>query len=145
MSNWFKPAGTLKTAEHEIALSPQEAGWEFCGFYTYNFATKPEFTIELSGREGVLLPLSAQNVSVLVDGQKFTLKSRFGVFAGVSDWIYLPAQRRERTSHPRFRGSETAGDGRRAFGGIPPSTDVSAPTLAPPVPGSSQSFVRTHQ
>ena len=73
MSNWYKPAGTLKTAEHEISLSPQDSGWEYCGFYTYNFATKSEFIVELSGREGVLLPLSAQNVSVLVDGQAFTL------------------------------------------------------------------------
>ena len=90
MSNWYKPAGTVKTAEHEISLSPQDSGWEYCGFYTYNFATKSEFSVELSGREGVLLPLSTQNVSVSVDGQAFTLKGRTGVFAAVSDWIYLP-------------------------------------------------------
>jgi 5-deoxy-glucuronate isomerase len=90
MSNWYKPAGTLKTAEHEISLTPKDSGWEYCGFYTYNFATKSEFSVELSGREGVLLPLSAQNVSVSVDGQAFTLKGRTGVFAAVSDWIYLP-------------------------------------------------------
>jgi 5-deoxy-glucuronate isomerase len=90
MSNWYKPAGSLKTAEHEISLSPQDSGWEYCGFYTYNVATKSEFSVELSNREGVLLPLSAQNVSVLVDGQAFTLKGRTGVFAAVSDWIYLP-------------------------------------------------------
>jgi len=85
MSNWYKPAGTLKTNEQEIFLTPQDAGWEYCGFYTYNFATKTVFNVQLSDREGILLPLSAQNVSVSVDGQTFTLNGRVGVFAAVSD------------------------------------------------------------
>lgn len=88
--SWYKPAGSLATAESEISLSPKDAGWEFCGFYTYNFAKTAEVKAELKGREGILLPLSAQDVKVEVDGQSFTLKGRTGVFAAVSDWIYLP-------------------------------------------------------
>lgn len=40
--------------------------------------------------EGVLLSLSAENVSVVVDGVEFKLIGRTGVFAGISDWIYIP-------------------------------------------------------
>jgi len=88
--NWYKPAGTLATKETEISLTPQDAQWEFSGFHTYNFATKPEFTLNLLGREAILLPLSAQDVTVEVDGEIHLLKGRTGVFAAVSDWIYLP-------------------------------------------------------
>ena len=90
MMSWYKPAGTLATKEAEISLTPKDAQWEFCGFYTYDFAKSAEVKVELKGREAILLPLSAQDVKVEVDGQSFTLKGRTGVFAAVSDWIYLP-------------------------------------------------------
>jgi len=90
MMSWYKPAGTLATKEAEISLTPKDAQWEFCGFYTYNFAKSAAINVELKGREAILLPLSAQDVKVEVDGQPFTLKGRTGVFAAVSDWIYLP-------------------------------------------------------
>ena len=83
--SWYKPAGTLATADAEISLTPKDAQWEFCGFYTYNFAKRAEVSVELKGREAILLPLSAQDVKVEVDGQSFTLKGRTGVFAAVSD------------------------------------------------------------
>ena len=88
--SWYKPAGTLATQEAEISLTPNDAQWEFCGFYTYNFAKSADVKVELKGREAILLPLSAQDVKVEVGGQSFTLKGRTGVFASVSDWIYLP-------------------------------------------------------
>jgi 5-deoxy-glucuronate isomerase len=90
MMSWYRPAGTLATVDAEISLTPKDAGWEFCGFYTYNFAKTAEVKVELNGCEGILLPLSAQDVKVEVNGQAFTLKGRTGVFAAVSDWIYLP-------------------------------------------------------
>ena len=90
MMSWYKPAGTLATADAEISLTPKDAEWEFCGFYTYNFTKQAEVKVELKDREAILLPLSAQDVKVEVNGQAFTLKGRTGVFAAVSDWIYLP-------------------------------------------------------
>jgi 5-deoxy-D-glucuronate isomerase len=56
MMSWYKPAGTLATADAEISLTPKDAGWEFCGFYAYNFAKNPEVKVELNGREAILLP-----------------------------------------------------------------------------------------
>ena len=41
-------------------------------------------------REGVLLSLSAENIEVSVNNEKFKLQGRTGVFAGISDWIYIP-------------------------------------------------------
>lgn len=88
--SWYKPAGTLAKGEAEISLSPQDSGWEYSGFYTYSFAKESKYQLKMHGREAILLPLSATNVSVEVDGQPFTLQGRTGVFAAVSDWIYIP-------------------------------------------------------
>ena len=38
----------------------------------------------------MLVSLSAENVAVTVDSAEFTLAGRKGVFAAVSDWIYVP-------------------------------------------------------
>ena len=51
MMSWYKPAGTLATADAEISLTPKDAGWEFCGFYTYNFAKNAEVKVELTGKQ----------------------------------------------------------------------------------------------
>jgi 5-deoxy-glucuronate isomerase len=48
------------------------------------------FEIELAGEEGVILPLSAKDVTVTVNGQEFQMAGRSGVFDQVSDWIYAP-------------------------------------------------------
>ena len=36
------------------------------------------------------MSLSAENVSVVIDDVEFKLVGRTGVFAGISDWIYIP-------------------------------------------------------
>jgi 5-deoxy-glucuronate isomerase len=48
------------------------------------------YSTELSGEEGVILSLSARDVTVTVNGEEFTLAGREGVFDQVSDWIYAP-------------------------------------------------------
>jgi 5-deoxy-glucuronate isomerase len=47
-------------------------------------------TVTLAGEEGVIVPLSARNIAVTIDGVPFTLEGRDGVFDSVSDWIYAP-------------------------------------------------------
>ena len=47
MMSWYKPAGTLATADAEISLTPKDAQWEYCGFYTYNFAKRAVVSVEL--------------------------------------------------------------------------------------------------
>ncbi|MCX6432801.1 MAG: 5-deoxy-glucuronate isomerase [Actinobacteria bacterium] len=47
-------------------------------------------SLALTEDEGVLVPLSARDIDVTVDGQAFRLAGRDGVFDAVSDWMYLP-------------------------------------------------------
>jgi 5-deoxy-glucuronate isomerase len=87
---WFYPAGTLATAEADVHIDPENAGWTYSGMLTYTLAPGKTVEVTLDGDEGVLVPLSAENVRVTVDGDSYTLTGRKGVFDAVSDWMYIP-------------------------------------------------------
>ena len=87
---WFFPAGTLTNGDADVHVTPENAGWTYSGLRVYSLSTGNTVSIVLDGEEGVLVPLSAENVSVTVDDAPFTLAGRQGVFAAVSDWIYIP-------------------------------------------------------
>lgn len=71
-------------------ISPADAGWNYCGMQIIDLANSGNREIFLDNFEGVLLSLSAENVIVKVDEAEFKLLGRAGVFAGISDWIYVP-------------------------------------------------------
>ncbi|MEY4312530.1 MAG: hypothetical protein RLZZ319_39, partial [Actinomycetota bacterium] len=87
---WFHPAGTLKHGDADVLVTPENAGWAYSGLQVFTLHAGSPVTVTLSGEEGVIVPLSAQDVLVTVDGQEFTLTGRIGVFDSVSDWIYTP-------------------------------------------------------
>lgn len=74
----------------EIAITPKSAGWQYCGMEIFDFNKSKTHSIKMDQREGVLLSLSAENIEVSVNNEKFKLQGRVGVFAGISDWIYIP-------------------------------------------------------
>lgn len=86
MSDWYKPHGTLTHAEGPMSVTAEQAGWDYSGMIIIDRDTR----IDLMDREAVIVPLSARNVSVSVDGTAYTLKGRDGVFAAISDWLYAP-------------------------------------------------------
>lgn len=72
------------------SITPKSVDWKYCGMHILNLSEQNNHEIILNDFEGVLLSLSAENVSVVVDGVEFKLVGRTGVFAGISDWIYIP-------------------------------------------------------
>ena len=74
----------------ETAITPESAGWKYCGMQIFDFSKSKSYSIKMDQKEGVLLSLSAENIEVLVNNEKFKLQGRPGVFAGISDWIYIP-------------------------------------------------------
>jgi 5-deoxy-glucuronate isomerase len=72
------------------SITPASAGWKYCGMKIMNLDDQNNYEIFFKDFEGVLLSLSAENVKVEVDGVEFKLIGRAGVFAGISDWIYIP-------------------------------------------------------
>lgn len=88
MSNHHR-AGALSTPDTLVTVTPERAGWTYSGLEVADLAAGP-FTRVLDGVEGVLVPLSATDLRVTVDGRTHTLQGRTGVFEAVSDWMYLP-------------------------------------------------------
>ncbi|HET7762026.1 MAG TPA: 5-deoxy-glucuronate isomerase [Phycicoccus sp.] len=82
-------AGTLATADTLVTVTPDLAGWTYCGLEVFDLAAGPARRV-LHGVEAVLVPLSATDVQVTVDGSDHALRGRVGVFDAVSDWMYLP-------------------------------------------------------
>lgn len=71
------------------AVTPQDAGWTYSGLTVYDLAGEP-VALDLARDEAVVVPLSARDVEVVVDGVTHRLAGRSGVFAAVSDWLYAP-------------------------------------------------------
>ena len=87
---WFHPAGSLRSGDADVHVTPEIAGWTYSGMDVYTLRPGRVISITMTGVEGVLLPLSAQDVDVTVDGEAVHLAGREGVFAAVSDWLYVP-------------------------------------------------------
>ena len=87
---WFHPAGTLADGRADVVVTPAVAGWDYSGLLVYTLRAGEAVSLTLAEDEGVLVPLSARDIDVTVDGQAFRLAGRDGVFDAVSDWIYLP-------------------------------------------------------
>ena len=72
------------------SITPKSANWKYCGMSILNLSEQNNHEIIFNDFEGVLLSLSAENVSAVIDDVEFKLVGRTGVFAGISDWIYIP-------------------------------------------------------
>jgi len=91
--SWYRPAGSLAAQGADVLITPQVAAWEYSGLRVYSLDGSP-ITLTLIEEEAVIVPLSARSVVVELDGTSFTLLGRDGVFAAVSDWLYIPRDSR---------------------------------------------------
>jgi 5-deoxy-glucuronate isomerase len=88
VSNHYR-AGQLAGPNTLATVTPEQAGWVYSGLEVFDLGAGVPTRV-LGGVEGVLVPLSATDVRVTVDGRTHTLRGRTGVFVAVSDWMYLP-------------------------------------------------------
>ena len=89
--SWLHPAGSLASGPGRVSVSPELAGWDYCGLLVYDLGIAGPVVERMEGIEGVLVPLSARDVTVDVDGGRFLLAGRDGVFSAVSDSLYVPS------------------------------------------------------
>jgi 5-deoxy-glucuronate isomerase len=85
-----RPAGTLADGDLSVSLTPDDAGWTYSGLVVILLAPGVERSIDLGDNEAVVLPLSATDVDVAVDGEHFRLDGRVSVFDRVTDFAYAP-------------------------------------------------------
>jgi 5-deoxy-glucuronate isomerase len=107
------------------SVTPEQAGWTYCGLRVLGLPPGGADEFGLAGDEAVLLPLAGSCV-VECDGERFTLAGRGSVFHGVTDFAYLPRETSARVSSAgggRFALATARADERLAprYG---PATDV---------------------
>lgn len=83
------PAGTAGADGELVRLSPEMAGWRYCGLRVLDIAAGAARELCSEGEELALVPLSG---SFDIAGEQFDfhLYGRTGVFSAVTDFAYLP-------------------------------------------------------
>jgi 5-deoxy-glucuronate isomerase len=85
----FLPAGSLVDGDDPVRLTPDIAGWTYCGLHVITLVPGEIRTFHTADTEVFVLPLSATDVSVTAAGETFELAGRSSVFARVSDFAYV--------------------------------------------------------
>lgn len=101
-------AGSARRDGYDLWVDPESAGWGHACLRVLTLGAGRSREFAAGDAEWIVLPLAGA-ATVAVDGQVFALRGRGGVFAGVSDFAYLP-----RGSHAEL--ASTAG-GRFALAG----------------------------
>lgn len=101
MVSWLHSTASLTGRPGTMSVTPQLAGWDYCGLDVFDLGILGQVDRTMDGVEGVLVPLSATDVDVEIDGERFGLAGRPGVFAAVSDWLYVPVGSRLRIQASR--------------------------------------------
>jgi 5-deoxy-glucuronate isomerase len=83
------PAGRAADGADPVAITPRLAGWNYTGLRVIRLAPGEIRRLATEAREMLVLPLSG-GCSVDVEGKRYVLEGRESVFAGVSDFVYLP-------------------------------------------------------
>jgi 5-deoxy-glucuronate isomerase len=85
----YRPAGTTGDGDHVVDLTPESAGWAFSGLQVVDLAPGANHRVATGPDEVVVLPLRGSFV-VECEGERIELTGRPHVFAGPSDFVYLP-------------------------------------------------------
>jgi 5-deoxy-glucuronate isomerase len=96
-------AGATATAEYALEITPESAGWGFSGLRVLALAAGEARAFDTREDELVVVPLEGA-CTATVDGERFGLAGRDGVFAAVTDVLYVPRDARvEIASEPGGR------------------------------------------
>ena len=88
-SGLHHPAGSLADGDWSTILTPETAGWRFCGLRGATLSAGGSLTFDSGSDEVIVLPL-AGSVAVEVDRASYRLRGRASVWDGPSDFVYAP-------------------------------------------------------
>jgi 5-deoxy-glucuronate isomerase len=91
------PAGAAADAGDAVVITPESAGWTYCGLRVVSLEAGASRTLATGTDEVAVLPL-AGSATVEVDGRRFDLAGRRSVFDRVTDWAYVPIESELRLS-----------------------------------------------
>lgn len=85
----FVRAGTTSREAYALDIGPERAGWGYSGLRVLELAPGGTHAFATGDSEWILLPLNG-GCTVHVDDRTMELLGRESVFAGVTDFAYLP-------------------------------------------------------
>jgi 5-deoxy-glucuronate isomerase len=83
------PAGSAAAGPYTLEVTPESAGWGHSGLRVLELPAHGSHTLDTGPDEVVVVPLEG-GLTVECDGEVLTLIGRSGVFAGPTDFAYLP-------------------------------------------------------
>jgi 5-deoxy-glucuronate isomerase len=83
------PAGTTTAGPYALEVTPESAGWGHSGLRVLDLTPDGSHTLDTGPDEVVVVPLEG-GVVVECDGESLRLAGRTNVFAGPTDFAYLP-------------------------------------------------------
>jgi 5-deoxy-glucuronate isomerase len=86
---WHIRSGQAASSDFTVDVTPDRAGWTYSALRVLDLAPGQSQQVGTGEFETLVLPLSGACM-VECEGQTFDLAGRPGVFAGVSDFAYLP-------------------------------------------------------
>ena len=96
--DWHRPAGSAGRERDPVVITPEDAGWAYCGLRVVELAPGQAREIATGPDEMAVLPLAGGGLRVEVEGRSFRLAGRDSVFARVTDWAYVPIDAEMRLS-----------------------------------------------
>jgi 5-deoxy-glucuronate isomerase len=86
---WHRPAGSARREGDPVVITPDDAGWAYCGLRVVALAPGEARELASGTDELAVLPL-AGGLRLESEGRSFRLAGRDSVFARVTDWAYVP-------------------------------------------------------
>ncbi|SDK97571.1 5-deoxy-glucuronate isomerase [Streptomyces indicus] len=83
------PAGTTAHGPYALDIGPETAGWSFAALRVLDLPPGGSHTLAAGDSEWIVLPLTG-GCTVFVDGSLFELDGRKDVYAGATDFAYVP-------------------------------------------------------
>jgi len=133
MKQYLLPAGSAARGGSSVAIDPASAGWTYCGLEVLGMSTGESRVLATGDSERAILPLAGECV-VEVEGKRFDVDGRDGVFSGIAGFAYVPIDTEVRITSPT--GGEIAVCGAVATRRIEPYV-VPAKAVAVEVRGAS--------
>jgi 5-deoxy-glucuronate isomerase len=99
----YRPNGSLQRDGASVLLTPEEAGWDYCGLQVFTLSAGGSRDVDLTGIEAAVVPLSGACHITTGDGE-LELVGRRSVFDGIPDVAYVaPGTKVVITSHEDSR------------------------------------------
>jgi 5-deoxy-glucuronate isomerase len=90
-TDFYLPAGSMADGPYTLHITPERAGWGYCGLSVLELGPGECVAVDSGEAEALVLPLEGSG-EVTVGSDVVVLEGRESVFAGPTDFAYVPRE-----------------------------------------------------